>query len=257
MTKPAGWKNYDDFAHGISTNRLPPVDLAGQSFGIGFEDGSRLQLDFRAGNRVAWRSGPDEAEDWYEAIPAAAGVLFIDMTFAGRPREALTLVIDRGSRRALSIRCIVREGDVGGEPRVAQLFLAGIVGEAGATGMPPAESRDLVGLRALYTYSPNHVYEHTYLSAGRYAWQCLVGVQRGHGDVDLTTTYKFADDLYVFTFREFKIPVASVFLFDFAAMRSTGKFLGLTGEGVIANNPAGSFIQKLSMTFYPDGIAPV
>jgi hypothetical protein len=40
-------------------------------------------------------------------------------------------------------------------------------------------------------------------------------------------------------------------------LRSTGKFLGVTSSGAIENNPAGAFIQKLSMTFYPEDAQPV
>ncbi len=52
------------------------------------------------------------------------------------------------------------------------------------------------------------------MSSERYMWQCLQGVQRGHGDVDLSTVWKFDDGLYLFCFREFKIAVASVWLHD-------------------------------------------
>lgn len=123
--------------------------------------------------------------------------------------------------------------------------------------MVPHETRDLIGLRTFQTYSPNHTYEHTYLNSRRYAWQCLVGVQRGHGDVDLASCWQFDTDQYVFTFREFLIPVASVFFFNFASGRSTGKFLGVTAAGSIANQPAGAFMRKASMTFYPPDAAPV
>jgi hypothetical protein len=95
------------------------------------------------------------------------------------------------------------------------------------------------------------------MNSGRYAWQCLKGVQRGHGDVDLATTYKFDDDLYLFTFREFRIPVASVFFYNMKTLRSTGKFLGITGAGRVENQAAGAFIDKRSMTTYPDGLVPV
>jgi hypothetical protein len=61
----------------------------------------------------------------------------------------------------------------------------------------------------------------------------------------------------VFTFREFLIPVASVFFFNMQTLRSTGKFLGLTGDGRVQNNKAGAFIRKASMTFYDEGAAPV
>jgi hypothetical protein len=160
----------------------------------------------------------------------------------------------------LAVRCRVISAEAAaGEPRVPQDFWVGTVGaqEAPPTGIEPHETRDLIGLRTFQVYSPEHTYEHTYLSTQRYAWQCLVGVQRGHGDVDLASYYRFDEDQYVFTFREYRIPVASVFFFNFATARSTGKFLGLTGAGAISNQPAGAFIQKASMTFYPPQHAPV
>ena len=95
------------------------------------------------------------------------------------------------------------------------------------TGEAPGPSRDLIGKRNIYRYSPAHLYEHVYMSSERYMWQCLQGVQRGHGDVDLSTVWKFDDGLYLFCFREFKIAVASVWLHDLGyALRTTGIFLG-------------------------------
>lgn len=40
-------------------------------------------------------------------------------------------------------------------------------------------------------------------------------------------------------------------------MRSTGKFLGITGDGHIQNSPAGAFIRKASKTYYLPGQEPV
>ncbi len=115
----------------------------------------------------------------------------------------------------LSVRERLRAAnEAPGEPRVAQIYTAGVLDGVAVSGLEPAPTRDLVGMTAHYDYSPNHVYEHIYLSTERYAWQNLVGVQRGHGDVDLTTTYKFDDKQYVFGFREFIIPVASIFFYN-------------------------------------------
>jgi hypothetical protein len=209
---------------------------------------------------LAWADSDSGKTEWYEAILVAPDVYFLDTTFAACAREALTIIINVKTRRVFSIRSIVREpGTYQGEPRVAQEFLPGTFGDAAEapTGPEPAPTRDLIGLRGFYTYSPVHVYEHVYLSSERYAWQCLVGVQRGHGDVDLATTYRFDEGQYVFTFREFIIPVASVFFYNFTDMRSTGKFIGVTASGGVENNPAGAFIQKASMTFYPKNAEPV
>ncbi|MDO6965909.1 MoaF C-terminal domain-containing protein [Rhizobium alvei] len=253
---PKDWKTYDQFAYGIDTNRLPATDaLAGTSHVIDFEDGRWLSLRLMAGS-VEWSDGDEADIDPAEVILVAPDTYFIEIVFKSRPKESETLILNVATRRVLSIYSLVRsKEDSIGEPQVAQIFRAGTVGEA--TGFRPQETRDLIGLRAHFTYSPNHVYEHTYLSSQRYCWQCLVGVQRGHGDVDLTTTYKFDEDLYIFTFREFKIAVASTFFYNFKDMRSTGKFLGITGDGAIQNSPAGAHIRKVSMSYYLPGQEPV
>jgi hypothetical protein len=261
IQRPADWKNYEDFAAGVATNRLPASEaLAGRSFSLELKNGRKLEFTCRDKHSVTWAEDASGLKEWYEAILVAPDVYFIDTTFSARPQEALTLIVNLGTRRALSIRSVVREeGKYPGEPRVAQEFIPGVLagGAVSATSPEPGPTRDLIGLRAFYVYSPQHTYEHLYLSSERYAWQCLVGVQKGHADVDLATTYKFDGHQYVFTFREFIIPVASVFFYNFDDMRSTGKFLGVTGKGTVENNPAGAFIEKASMTFYRKGAEPV
>jgi len=253
---PKDWKTYDQFAYGIDTNRLPPTQaLDGTSHSVAFDDGCRLTLAI-SGGHAEWSDNAGRGSDTCEVIEVAPDTYFVELVFANRPKECETLILNTRTRRALSTYSIVRDKEQSiGEPQVEQIFRAGTAGEA--SGFKPAETRDLIGLRAHFTYSPNHTYEHTYLSSQRYAWQCLVGVQRGHGDVDLATTYKFDEDQYVFTFREFKIPVASTFFYNFRDMRSTGKFLGIAGDGSIQNSPAGAFIRKASMTYYLPGQEPV
>lgn len=266
QARPAGWKNYDDFSQGIDTNRLPRSEaLTGSTLEITLDDGSELELAFQDASTVSWSeaAGPragDSGSDWYEAVEVTPDVLFLDLTFAARPVEALTLIVNRSTRRVLSVLCFIVDEDAApGEPRVQQRFRTGVLGDPAVSpeGEEPAPTRDLIGRRTLQRYSPDHLYEHTYLSSERYCWQCLEGVQRGHGDCDLATAYRFAENQYLFTFREFRIPVASVFFFDMEGLRSTGKFLGLTGDGRVSNSPAGSHIIPLSQTVYPDGVAPV
>ena len=263
QARPKDWKNYDDFAAGIATNRLPPTDIfVGQILRVQLPS-LALTLRPTALHTLDWREDGgrgDSGSDWYEAIEVAPDTFFIDITLASRPQEALTLILNTRTLRVLAIRCRVIDAvEAAGEPRVPQDFWVGTLGDdpSRATGMVPHETRDLIGLRTFQTYSPNHTYEHTYLNSRRYAWQCLVGVQRGHGDVDLASYYQFDTDQYLFTFREFLIPVASVFFFNFESGRSTGKFLGLTGAGAIANNPAGAFMRRASMTFYPTDAGPI
>jgi hypothetical protein len=260
-SRPAGWKHFDDFAAGIAANRLPTTDaLSGKTLKISLKNGRAIELTFASANEVAWSEGARAGADWYEAINVSPDVFFINMTFSARPDEDEAFVVNIRTRRVLSVRERVRDADEApGEPRVAQEYTSGIVGDPAvpAEGIEPAPTRDLIGMTAHYEYSPQHVYEHIYLSSQRYAWQNLVGVQRGHGDVDLATTIKFDHGQYVFGFREFVIPVASIFFYDYDAMRSTGKFLGVTSQDRIENRPAGAFIAVKSRTVYSDGKGPV
>ena len=261
LNRPAGWKHFDDFAAGIATNRLPTTPaLRGQAFKITLTTGRTINLAFTADDTVAWSEANNAGADWCEALEVAPDAFFISMTFAVRPTEDEAFIINTRTRRVLSVRERVRAADEApGEPRVAQVYAAGALGDPSIapTGIEPAPTRDLIGLTAHYQYSPNHLYEHIYLSSERYAWQNLIGVQRGHGDVDLATTWKFDENQYVFGFREFIIPVASLFFYNWDAMRSTGKFLGVTRQGRIENKPAGAFIEKKCRTVYDKDRSPV
>lgn len=260
-SRPADWKNFEDFAAGIATNRLPATDaLVRESLEITLKNGRAVQLQFVSLHRVKWSEGDTAGKDWCEVINVAPNVYFVNMTFSARLDEDEAFIINVKTRRVLSVRERIRAvNEALGEPRVVQVYTPGILGDPALplSGIEPALTRDLIGRTAHYQYSPKHIYEHVYLSSQRYAWQNLVGVQRGHGDVDLTTAYKFADNQYVFGFREFIIPVASIFFYNWDVMRSTGKFLGVTSQGRIENKPAGAFIQMKSRIVYDEGRDPV
>ncbi len=249
MTDP-DWKALDDFAAGIDGNRLPTTDaLAGTSFGVS----EQLRLEFRTGDKVAWQTREGASgTDWYEAVQVRPDVYYLTITDAGNPLRAKVLIVHWGTGHTLTIESIIAGEPTPGRPRVDQTFTPGTVDGVEIIGPPPAESRDLIGLRALYRYSPNHLYEHVYLSSERYAWQCLVGEQRGHGDVDLATTWKLAEDLYVFTFREFLIPVAATWLYDLDALRTTGTFFGLGADDTVRVAPGGAHITLLGKVYYPE-----
>jgi hypothetical protein len=262
MSNPADWKTYEELAYGIDTNRLPATDaLAGADLPIRLNDGSTLHLRFEDGERLSW-SETDGATrrtgvDAYDAVAVDNSTYFVDFWPRQAERDAYTVVVDTSTGRALTVLSTVAPEPVEGRPRVGQLFRIGAVGDAPPSGFEPRETRDLIGKRILNDYSPNHLYEHIYVNSNRYCWQCLAGVQKGHGDCDLASYYKFDEGRYLFTFREFRIPVASVFFFNMDTMRSTGKFLGIEGDGHINNSYAGAHISVLSTTTYPDGVSPV
>jgi len=250
------WRTYDEFAAGIDTYRLPNVALDGTRLAVTLDDGTALALSFGA-ETVTWSAeggyAVAESTDPYDAVAVRDDVVFVNLPLRSREREALTLVYSTTTHRALAVLSHISEQPVEGTPQVTQRFWAGVTASGVPTGEVPAPNRDLIGKRNIYRYSPHHLYEHVYLSSQRYSWQCLQGVQRGHGDTDLSTVWKFADGLYLFCFREFRIAVASVWLHDLGyQLRTTGIFLGLNGSGQAEHSRAGGHIYPLGAVSYPD-----
>ncbi|MFI5585300.1 MoaF C-terminal domain-containing protein [Amycolatopsis sp. NPDC051758] len=241
-----GWRTYDEFAAGIATYRLPNADLSGHEVTITLDDGEVLALSFKDAEHVVCNG----VEDPYDAVAVRDDVFFVNLPFTSVDGEALTVVHSTATHRALAVRSVI---GAEGVPRVSQRFSAGVTDGGTPSGDVPGPSRDLIGKRNVYRYSLDHLYEHVYLSSERYAWQCLEGVQRGHGDMDLSTVWKFQDGLYLFCFREFRIAVASVWLHDLGyALRTTGVFLGLTGDGRSEHSRAGGHVYPLGSVSYPD-----
>jgi hypothetical protein len=251
---------YEDYASKVAVNRLPQTEaLVNQTMKITLDSGASFELEFVDRNEVTWQSGDKRGTDWCEAVEVAPQTYFVDMTFADQPRQSQTFVVNVQTRQVLGIRTIMREGDIGKEPRAVHEFSPGVLGdpETPPAGRKPAPTRDLIGLRGLYDYGPQQCIEHIYLNTERYVWQGIVGPLRGDADVDMASYYKFDDNQYVFTFREFGLPVSTVFFYNWDEMRSTGKFFAVGEDGAIANTPAGAFIHKLSMAFYPLDMQPI
>jgi hypothetical protein len=251
---------YEDYASKVAVNRLPQTAaLVNQTIKITLDSGTSFELEFVDRNKVIWHSDNERSADWCEVVEVAPQTYFIDMTFAHQPRQSQTFIVNVQTRQVLGIRTIMREGNVGKEPRVAHEFSPGVLGDPAIppTGRKPAPTRDLIGLRGLYDYGPEQIIEHIYLNSERYVWQGIIGPLRGQGDVDLATYYKFDDNQYIFAFREFGLPVSTVFFYNWDQMRSTGKFFAIGDDGAIANTPAGAFIHKLSMAFYPLDMQPI
>jgi len=251
---------YEDYASKLAVNRLPQTDaLVNQAMRITLDSGESFGLEFASRNEVVWHDNNDSGTDWCEVVEVAPQTYFIDMMFSRQPRQSQTFIANVLTRQVLAIRTIMREGDVGKEPRAVHEFSPAVLGDAAfpPAGHRPGPTRDLIGLRALYDYGPEQIMEHIYLSSERYVWQGIIGPLRGQGDVDMSTVYKFDDNQYIFTFREFGLPVSTVFFYNWDQMRLTGKFFAIDEDGAIANTPAGAIIMKLSMAFYPLDRQPV
>jgi hypothetical protein len=251
---------YEDYASKLAVNRLPQTDaLVNQTLMITLDSGLPFTLEFAARNQVIWQRDEESSTDWCEVVEVAPQTYFIDMTFTRQPRQSQTIIANLQTRQVLAIRTFMREGDVGKEPRAVHEFCPGVLGDPAipSTGRKPQPTRDLIGLRALYDYGPEQIMEHIYLNSERYVWQGIIGPLRGQGDVDMSTVYKFDDNQYIFAFREFGLPVSTVFFYNWEQMRLTGKFFVIGDDGAIANTPAGAFIKKLSMAFYPLDMQPI
>ncbi|MDF5753531.1 MoaF C-terminal domain-containing protein [Spongiactinospora sp. TRM90649] len=253
MTEPQEDTAADGFTGDLAGNRLPRTDrLAGRELRIAEATEDDLVLGFRTGDVVEWRRGAHGGTDWYEAIEVRPEVWFLTLRREDGPRHADVLVVREDTGCTLRVASDVAPEPTPGWPRVGQTFTPGTLAAAEAPGAEPGPTRDLIGWRALYRYGPGLVYEHVYLNSERYAWQCLAGAQRGQGDVDLATTWSLGDGLYVFTFREFLIPVATTWLYDLDAMRTTGTFLALGADDTVTCGAGGAYITELGRVRYPD-----
>jgi hypothetical protein len=255
------WKAMEDFSSGIDTRRLPQTDeLAGSDVLLTMDDGHRLELSFSAGQQVAWSIvGPrlnGSGEVAYDGVALAEGGYWIDIAPALATTQSLTVTFHPAHGWALVVHSVINGEDFTTETRVTQSFHPGFVGER-SDAVRPHETRDLIGKRTLFRYSANHLYEHIYLSSRRFVWHNLVGEQRGHAAAELASTWKLEDGVYLFTWREEIIPVGTVFVFDYARGRSTGKFIGLSSSGEIANDRGGADIIEFGYSNYGEHQEPV
>src|SRR6185295_5598633 len=119
------------------------------------EDGAApLRLSFEDGETVSWRRDDGTAgSDWYEAVEVRPEVYYLTIGDAARPMRAAVLVVNRATGRTLTISSVIADEPTPGRPRVDQTFVPGtLAGGPLAPGGPPAPTRDLIGLRALYRY---------------------------------------------------------------------------------------------------------
>jgi len=255
------WKGMEDFSAGIDGLRLPQTDsLSGSTAKIEFSQGGSLVLDFEPGQRVSWTA---EGVEWagsgaenYDGVEVGDGAFWVDFSIEARQVESITTIFHPVAGWALSIHSKIHDENFTTETRVMQSFHPGYVNGITSAELPH-ETRDLIGKRTLFRYSPNHLYEHIYLSSRRFVWHNLVGEQRGHAAAELATTFKLEEGLYAFTWREVIIPVGTVFVFDYARGRSTGKFIGLTSDDRIQNTQGGANIIPFGFSDYAEHQEPV
>src|SRR5699024_28913 len=140
------------------------------------DNGEELNLAFSS-DKVEWSGKTfgqtDTISDPYDAVPVREGVYFLNLPFESRAGEAVSVMWSEKTGQGVIVHSTIDPVKVEGEPQVKQAFFAATINGYEAKGETPAESRDLIGKRNIYRYSPNHLYEHVYMSTERYAWQNL------------------------------------------------------------------------------------
>ncbi|AOI89701.1 molybdenum cofactor biosynthesis F family protein [Burkholderia pseudomultivorans] len=240
--------------------------------------GRTLRLDDASGTWRIYTFEPG-ALKWRDAAGGAGGreacrvtrlrdgLVFVDHLDSTARATSVSLVIDLDNGVWTSVvGTLPTEADthIDAFTRVARglpltgvdaAFRHGTLGGHAQPGALHASTRELIGKRTMYRYSPTECYEHIYLNENFYAWQCLQGVEAGLADVDRCHYFRIADALYLFVWREKIVPTLGVVLIDLAQRKTDGKIFGYQGGdfGTLSNFPIGAHAQVLNETVHPLG----
>lgn len=260
-----------DLAKGIRQDGMPSVDaLTGTSMELTFESGDETHISFVGPNDLTWEvlRGPHEGasgREAYFAVSPREDMYFVDYVSSAQKATSVSMVLDVGTGSAtvvvgtLPAEAEVRKGAFelaleGAELTAvrARFLRAAIDKPFAAQDHGHAPTAEMVGKRVKYVYGPSETYEHIYLSEKLYTWQCLAGIERGLADTDRSHSFKLADSLYLFVWRERVVPTLGVVVVDWRDMKSVGKLFGYEGSdfGAVTNAPIASVATLLNVTEY-------
>lgn len=248
-------------------NVLAPVDaLVGRSLALDDASGAWRVYTFEAG-ALQWRDAAtgEGGRARCRVTRLRDDLYFVDYIDPAARATSVSLVIDVGQGVWTSVIGTLpteTETRVDAFTRVARglsltgvdaTFRHGTLGGHARPGPLHGPTRELIGKRTMYRYSPTECYEHIYLNENFYAWQCLQGVEGGLADVDRCHYFKLAEQLYLFVWREKVVPTLGVVLIDLAQRKTDGKIFGYQGGdfGTLSNFPVGAHAQVLNETVHP------
>ncbi|WP_374442316.1 molybdenum cofactor biosynthesis F family protein [Pseudomonas panipatensis] len=270
MSASSDWITVGALAEGFAPDAfiLPRLaDLAGQRIELNFANGWRIEQRFDA-ETTQWRAadGHSAGSAPYRATSVRPGIVLVDFIkhedgqawsvslVLDSHSQAFTAVIGRLPDAADCAQGLYARALAGGELTGVQVqILHGSLDRPWQDGAcPHAATQELVGLRNRYRYSPSEVYEHIYLNDHFYTWQCLHGVEAGLCDTDRCHTYKIAEQLYLFVWREKIVPTLGLVMIDLQQHRSDGKIFGYAGADfdALSNFPVSSYCDLLNRTVY-------
>ncbi|QNE35405.1 MoaF C-terminal domain-containing protein [Leifsonia shinshuensis] len=248
---------------GFAANKAVPTDeLAGLRLSL--TDGDRTtEYVFDSATELRWRSGGDGDRyhaETYEALKPAVGLYVVGFSSSEDSSSAVELAIDVTHGRALVLHQRL-EATAPGVPSVVQVtelpsVTGGPAGTTTAEFEPIGRSSDLNGVRALWEYSADDVYEHIYLNDEWYVWHCLAGEEYPLADTDPCRVYKLRDGIYALTFSEKVLSMGALMVLDFDGLRSYCAAFGSESDG---NRPShflfGAYGRILSRTVYPQPLS--
>ncbi|WP_216216562.1 MoaF C-terminal domain-containing protein [Amycolatopsis aidingensis] len=246
-----GWLPLDGLQPGFEANRAPhSTALAGRELVLRMDSGVRIWHRFTA-ERTQWELGEERGDDAYHLVEVDEELYYAQFQHEHDPSEAVSLILDLRHGRTLAVQS--RIGQAWQRPTVVtQEFHTGVIEGVPVSGSPPEPSTDLLGRRVLWSYSPQHHYEHIYLTEQWYTFLCHSGPEQGIADTDACAYYRIRPGIYLFAWREKVVPCAAVTVADHRLMRSHGALFGLAEDGTsITHFTFGAHGRLLSNTVYP------
>lgn len=250
----------------LAAFRLPSTDaLDGRAFTLSLTGGGEIALKFTEPGRAEWIAGgvqwAGSGIDPVDVVEVASGTYFIDVDFGVPALESVTIILREPTGWALVVhqRRFHPEETWSRGPEVTQEFTVGRIVGSEQVGEAPATTRDLIGKRHFYRYSPSNLYEHIYLNSRKF---CGHNVHTfgtpGRADCHPATYYKIDENLYVFAWREYDSAVAMVSFLNMTTLRATAKahapehFLRSSNRAI-----GGHIIPATGDATYPDGLEPL
>ncbi len=248
------WPPVSTMLDGFGDQTLPasPV-LSGTTLRIPAGDGSNVEYTFADASSLTWtiagnNGEPSSRTAAYKAIEARPGIFIIDFIRGeGFDAENVTIVLDRntGAVTTAVSRFVTRDGKTRSTTDFSHTNTEG-------SSAQHQRSTALVGKRIYYRYSDIETYEHIYLNAGTFTWNCIRGGEAGLADTDRCMTWDVTEDLFIFFWTEKVMTVEAVLLVDLREQRSIGRMFGWddpASEPVVL--PFNSRLSVLNTTEYP------
>lgn len=247
------WPRVSVMLEGFGAPSLPDSEaLVGRTITIDYDIQESATLEFLTPNQIRWaRGGAVAAEHSYRAVQIRESLFYIDVIVGSGTRVhdvSIALDVESGHVTTADTYLV----DRGGEVRTHTDFLAGRVRGTGL--IEPRQRTDaLVGKRIYYRYSEVEAYEHIYLNAGTFVWQCVKGGEKGLADVEESRAYRISDDLVIFFWTETVMPVDSFLVIDLKAQRSIGRMFCWDAPALdTVHLPFDSRFTVLNETAYPE-----